>query len=387
VLGFSLLEGILLGAIISSTDAAAVFAILRGRGVNLRGRLKPLLELESGSNDPMAIFLTVGMIQLLADPTLPVTALIPLFVLQMGVGALVGLVAGRAMVTVINRLRLDYDGLYPVLTIAFVMLIYGAAAVVGGSGFLAVYLAGLVMGQFDFIHRRSLTQFHDGLAWLMQIVMFVTLGLLVFPSELPSVAGEGLAVALFLIFVARPVSVWIGLAFARVTLREKHFIAWVGLRGAAPIVLATFPLVAGLDKADTIFNLVFFIVLMSVLFQGTLIVPVARLLKVYGTRVRQPVSPLSQVLRDGAISNDLIEITVPPASPAVGQRLLDLKLPPGALVVLIGRKDNVMVPNGSTEILANDHVLILATNDVLDAVTAQLEQSLGYPRLSGSVAG
>ena len=386
VLGFTLAEGILLGAIISSTDAAAVFAILRGRGVNLRGRLKPLLELESGSNDPMAIFLTIGMIQLVADPTLPVTSLIPLFMLQMGVGAVVGLFSGRLIVAAVNRLRLDYDGLYPVLTIALVMLIYGAAAAVGGSGFLAVYLAGLVMGQKDFIHRRSLLDFHDGLAWLMQIVMFVTLGLLVFPSQLPAVAGAGLAVALFLIFVARPVSVWIGLYFSRMTLREKHFVAWVGLRGAAPIVLATFPLVAGLDQANTIFNLVFFIVLMSVLLQGTLIVPVARLLKVYGTRVPQPVSPLSEVLRDGTLTNELIEITVPAASPAVGQRLLDLKLPPGALVVLIGRDDDVMVPNGSTEIHANDHVLILAASDVRDAVCSQLEQAVGYPRMLGAAS-
>jgi cell volume regulation protein A len=201
---------------------------------------------------------------------------------------------------------------------------------------------------------------------------------------LPAVAGAGLAVALFLIFVARPVSVWIGLFFARMTLREKHFVAWVGLRGAAPIVLATFPLVAGLDKANTIFNLVFFIVLMSVLVQGTLIVPVARLLKVYGTRVPQPVSPLAEVLRDGTLTNELIEITVPATSPAVGQRLLDLRLPPGALVVLIGRDDDVMVPNGSTEIQANDHVLILAANDVRDAVVAQIEQAVGYPRMLGA---
>lgn len=359
-LGFSWLEGILLGAIISSTDAAAVFALLRGQAVNLRGQLKPLLELESGSNDPVAVFLTLGMIQLILDPALSVTALIPLFVVQMGIGAAAGYVVGRLLVAGLNRLRLEYDGLYPVVTTAGVLLTYGVAAALGGNGFLAVYLAGLVMAQQDFIHRRSLLQFHDGLAWLMQIAMFVTLGLQVYPSRLPSVAEAGLLTALFLILAARPLAVLATLAFARFTLREKLFIAWVGLRGAAPIVLATFPLLAGVAKADLIFHLVFFIVLTSVLLQGTLIVPAARLLGVY-SQERPRLSPLSFVMQDGMIANNLCEITVAPGSSVIGKQILDLNLPSGVLIVLIGRQGDLIVPSGGTVLQAEDVLLVLAT--------------------------
>ena len=294
-LGFTLAEGVLLGAIIASTDAAAVFSVLNSKSVRLTGRLKELLELESGSNDPMAVFLTVGMLQLIANPGQSPLTLIPMFILQMGLGALIGFGVGRGAVWLINRLRLEYDGLYPVLSFALVLVTYGATALVGGNGFLAVYLAGLVMAQQEFVHKRSLVQFHDGLAWLMQIIMFVTLGLQVFPSRLPDVALAGLYVAIFLILVARPLSVFLALAPTRLGLREKVFVSWVGLRGAAPIVLATFPLLAGVAKADTIFHLVFFIVLTSVLLQGTLIIPAAKWLKVYDSSPARP-SPLAYVI-------------------------------------------------------------------------------------------
>ncbi len=360
-LGLSIAEGVLLGAIISSTDAAAVFALLRGKNVQLRGGLKPLLELESGSNDPMAVFLTIGMTQLVAHPQTSPAALLPLFVLQMGIGAVLGLLGGRLARWTINRLRLEFDGLYPVLTVALVLLIYGATAALGGNGFLAVYLAGVLLAQGDFIHRRSLLQFHDGLAWLMQIAMFLTLGLQVYPSRLPTVAGQGLVVALFLILVARPLSVFVALAFSGFGVREKLFVAWVGLRGAAPIVLATFPLLAGIGRAEEIFNTVFFIVLASVLLQGTLIVPLAKLLRVYAAEGERELSPLALVLRDNRILNDLLEITVAEHSAVVNRQVLDLRLPEGALIMLIGRRGDLLVPRGSTVLEAGDRLLMVTT--------------------------
>jgi cell volume regulation protein A len=358
-LGFSLAEGVLLGAIISSTDAAAVFAVLRGKNVHLKGRLKPLLELESGSNDPMAVFLTLGMIQIVTMPEQSVLSLIPFFIQQMGIGALAGYAIGTAAVAIINRLRLEYDGLYPVLTVALVMFTYGATAVIGGNGFLAVYIVGLVMGRANFIHKRSLVQFHDGVAWLMQITMFVTLGLQVFPSQLPEVAVAGIATAAFLIFIARPLSVILSLSLSRFRWREKHFISWVGLRGAAPIVLATFPLLARVEAADYIFHLVFFIVLTSVLLQGTLMIPIARLLRVYNENARGPRSPLAYVLNETNMTNDLIEVTIQENSQADGRQILDLNLPADVLVVLIGRGSDMIVPRGATILEAGDRVLMM----------------------------
>lgn len=385
VLQLSFLEGLLLGAIISSTDAAAVFAILRGKNVYLKGRLKPLLELESGSNDPMAVFFTIGVIQLLLNPAQSPLSLIPLFVLQMGLGAIMGYVAGRLGLQVINRVRLEYDGLYPVLTVAFVLLTYGGTALIGGNGFLAVYLAGLMLGRSSFIHKRSLTHFHDSLAWLMQIAMFVTLGLQVYPSRLPSVAVDGVLTAIFLIVVARPLSVWVALAFSGFTFREKLFIGWVGLRGAAPIVLATFPLLAGFGQSDTIFHLVFFIVLTSVLLQGTLIMPVARLLGVYDPAGQPPLSPLAYVMNDTSISNDLAELVVSEHSGAVGCQILDLNLPAGALIMLIGRGNDLLVPRGDTRLLAGDRVLLVASAPIRSQLQQFLEAtpgSDGAPMLS-----
>ncbi len=280
LLHFSLLEGLLLGAIISSTDAAAVFSLLRARNLRLKERLGPLLELESGSNDPMAVFLTIGLIHLIDDPSASVLSLLVLFFQQMGIGLALGLLMGTGAVMLISRLHLEVEGLYPVLTIALVLLTYGLTAILNGSGFLAVYLLGLRLGNSTLHRRGLLTRFHDGLAWLMQITMFLVLGLLVFPSRLPEVALSGLLISACLIFVARPLSVLVSLAFARMKLPETLFVAWVGLRGAVPIVLATYPLLAGLPRASALFDLVFFIVLTSVLLQGTSLAAVARFLGV-----------------------------------------------------------------------------------------------------------
>jgi len=280
LLDYSITEGLLLGAIVSSTDAAAVFSVLRSRGVQLRGQLQPLIEFESGSNDPMAVLLTIGLLQVLTEPNVSFLDLVILFLKQMSLGIVFGYGTGRMMAWLLNRIHLEVDGLYPVLMIAMVLLTFAATASLGGSGFLAVYLAGLVLGSQKFVHRTGLLHFHTSLAWLMQIVMFLALGLLVFPHQLLPVAGVGLAVSAFLILIARPISVFIALLPFQFDLPDKALISWVGLRGAVPIILATFPFLAGIPLASPIFNLVFFIVLTSVLVQGTFIPQVARFLKV-----------------------------------------------------------------------------------------------------------
>ncbi len=273
-------EGLLLGAIISATDAAAVFSVLGARNVQLRGNLLPLLELESGTNDPMSVFLTIGLTGLLTNPHESVFTMLLLFVQQMGIGAILGLVIGWIATWLIGRIDLDVEGLYRVFTIALVLLTYGLTALLGGSGFLAVYLVGLLLGNSSMQRVDRISHFHDSLAWLMQIAMFLILGLLVFPSHLPPVIGNGLLITVIVVFIARPVSVLLALLPVKMSWQEKLFVGWVGLRGAVPIVLATFPLLAGVKNASLLFNLVFFVVLASVLLQGTSAPFVARWLGV-----------------------------------------------------------------------------------------------------------
>jgi cell volume regulation protein A len=276
--GFSFLEGLLLGAIVASTDAAAVFMVLRARNTKLPPSLASLLEFESGSNDPMGVVLTVALIQLLTSPSTSWWELLLFFFVQMAVGAVLGVVMGELIRWTLNTLQLELKGIYPVLSVAFALLTYGLTAVLHGSGFLAVYLAGLFMRRQKVAQQRNLRQFHDGLAWLMQITMFLILGLQVFPARLLPIAGVGLLVSLFLIFVARPLSVYGALAFSRLSFREQTLVAWVGMRGAVPIVLATFPVLGGVRQADTMFHLVFFIALTSVLLQGPPIPWITRML-------------------------------------------------------------------------------------------------------------
>lgn len=272
MLQFSWVEGMLLGAIVSSTDAAAVFAILNGKKIGgTHSPIQPILELESGSNDSMAAFLTVGMIQILIGHPTTAASLALHFVQQMIVGLCVGLAIGKLGAELINRVKLESEGLYPVLTTSGVMLSYGLSEVLGGNGFLAVYVVGIVVGNQLLLHKQNLMLFHDGIGWLMQIVMFLTLGLLVFPRNLLAIAPVAMGLSLFLILVARPLGVFLSLLGSRLRFRKKVAISWAGLRGAAPIVLATYPLIAHVPKADVIFNIVFFIVLSSVLIQGTTI--------------------------------------------------------------------------------------------------------------------
>lgn len=374
VLRTTWLEGLLLGAIVSSTDAAAVFSILRSKSVSMKGRTQPLLEFESGSNDPMAVLLTVGLIQAITQPDTGPLGFLLLLVLQLTIGALAGYAAGRASLWALNRFRLESDGLYPVFTIAVVLLTYSGASLLQGNGFLAVYLGGIVLGNGEFLHRRSLVRFHDGLAWLMQITMFLVLGLLVFPSQLVPVAPSALFLALFLIFIARPVAVMIALARAQLRLRQKLLIGWVGLRGSVPIILATFPLLAGLPVAPMLFNVVFFIVLTSVLLQGTTIPLMTRLLRLEAPLPRRKQYPLEFVPVTRTTS-DLIELELPPGSPATDRRIVDLNLPKASLIVLIARGNDFLAPRGDTLLQKGDALLVLAEKTDLPA----LRQILGLP--------
>jgi cell volume regulation protein A len=323
--------------------------------------------MESGSNDPMAIFLTIGIAGLLLNPGQSVLALIPAFILEMTLGVLGGYAIGRAAVWLINHLRLEYDGLYPVLTITTALVAYGGVSVIGGSGFLAVYIAGLVMSSRIFLHRLAILQFHDGLAWLMQIAMFLTLGLFVFPNQLVNVAWLSLSLAVFLILVARPLAVFISLARAKMTQREKLFVSWGGLRGAVPIILATFPLTMGVKHAEFLFHIVFFVALTSVAIQGTTLGYVAKRLKV--------ISPETPQAPELPVQENLFDVTLEKGSPIVGKQVIDLGLPNTALIVLLTRRGQSYVPRGSTVFQVGDVILVATRKEDWDELRSLLAGS------------
>lgn len=369
IFGFTWLEGLLLGAVISSTDAAAVFSVMRARDVRLAGDIEPLIEFESGSNDPMAILLTLGVTQLIMQPETGLLSLAWLFVTQMGLGLLLGIVFGYFCVFVMNRIQLRADGLYVIVTIAHVLGAFAVTALLGGSGFLAVYVAGMVMGNREFIHKRSLTRFHDAIAWLMQIGMFLTLGLLVFPSQLLPIAGGAALLALFLVFVARPLAVAASLFWARMPFRELLMVSWVGLRGAVPIILATFPLLAGVPIAGTIFNIVFFVVLVSVLLQGTTVGLMGRQL---GLQVAPEPAVVDALPTEQHVKARLRTAMLEPGSALIGRAIVDAGLPPNVLIVMIERNGEAIIPSGATVLRAGDGLTILADDSGTDATQPAL---------------
>ncbi len=373
VLGFPLAYGLLLGSVISSTDAAAVFSVLRSRNVNLRGTLRPLLELESGSNDPMAVLLTIGLIAYIQHPSTGIVDFAVLFLKQMGFGAVAGIAFGKAMQFIFNRIRFSYEAMYPVFGLAYAAFAYAVTAQIGGSGFLAVYLIGIVAGVGGYLHQKSMIRFFDGVAWLAQISMFVTLGLLVTPSRALGDLGAGLLLSLFLMFIARPAGVLLSPGMTARSWNERFFIAWTGLRGAVPIVLATFPLIAGIAHADRIFNLVFFVVLTSTLLQGWSIPPVARFFKVDAPAERRRKYPLEMISSDG-INTGLVDLVLPAGSAAAGKSIVELGLPRDTLIVLVGRNDTYLVPTGGTVLEEGDTLLALAGDAQLPALRSALGQ-------------
>jgi potassium/hydrogen antiporter len=363
ILGISLLEGMLLGSIIGSTDAAAVFALLRSAGVHLRERVAATLEIESGSNDPMAIFLTIGLLEVLLGRMALGPDLLMLFVLQMGIGSAVGLGIGWIAIRAINRINLEAAGLYPVLTWSFALLSFGLAASAGGSGFLAVYLTGIVMGNHRVVFRRGTLLFHDGIAWIGQITMFVVLGLLSTPSALLDVAAEGLLIALVLMVVARPLAVVPLLLPFQFSVREIVLISWGGLKGAVPIILAIFPLLLGLPAGPLLFNVVFFVVLVSAFTQGWSLPHLARSMGLVVEREPEAAITLEITsLRD--VDADIVEYTLGGASRAAGRRLNQLALPDGVVVAMIARNDSLIPPRGSTQFEVGDHIFVVVRPEV-----------------------
>lgn len=367
ILDVSLLYGLLIGAIVGSTDAAAVFSLLRNAGIHINPRLKSTLEIESATNDPMAIFLTVGLLEVMVKGLEPGTGLLMLFIQQMGVGSAVGLTIGWLSVRIINRIHLTTSGLYPVMVAALGLLAFGIAANLGGSGFLAIFIAGVVIGNSRFVFQRSTFLFHDGLAWLGQIIMFVFLGLLINPSSLLGIWKEGLIIAVVLTLVARPLSVLPVLKLFGFNIQEMTLVSWVGLRGSVPIILAIYPLIYGLPGANLIFSVVFFVVLISATIQGSTLPWVARTLGLTESPPSTPAATL-EITALGNVDADIVEYQLGENSRVSDRRLSQIALPDGTVVAMITRGNSVIPPRGSTFLYAGDHLFIVMKPEVRDFV-------------------
>jgi potassium/hydrogen antiporter len=357
----STLEGLLLGSIIASTDGAAIFSLLRGS--TLRRRLARTLEGEAGLNDPVAVLLVVGFVDWIQDDTFGAADMAALFVLELGIGAAVGLAVGWLAVQGLRRARFATAGLYPVATLATAAIAYGAADALHGSGFLAAYLAGLTLGSARIPAKRTVTVFHEGLGWVAQIAMFLSLGLLVFPSELGDVALEGTALALVLVLLARPAATIVSTTFDRFSAADRLVLGWAGLRGAVPVVLATFPVIDNVPNSEEFFNIVFFAVVISTLVQGTTFEPIARRLGVTTSEPALP-RPLAETGTIRRLGAEIVEYPVGPGDAVVGHRVRELGLPRDALLSVIVRGEEAVLPRGSTRVEAGDRLHVVVRSEV-----------------------
>ncbi len=372
---FTLYEGLLLGSIVSATDSSAVLNILRSKKLALKGNLRPILELESGSNDAMAYILTIAFTGLVINEDASLLGTIPLFFQQIILGGVLGLLFGKIGKVIVNSIKLDFEGLYVVLFIAMMFFSFSATDFVGGNGFLAVYLCGIYLGNQELIHKKKIIKSFDSFAWLMQIILFLTLGLLVFPSQILPVIGIGMVISVFLILIARPASVFLSLLPFKVRNRSRWFISWVGLRGAVPIVFATYPLIAGAEKAQMIFNVVFFISVTSVLIQGTSLPQVAKWLHLILPEKAKQRTHTDLELVD-SIKSLLTEIVIPQECSAVGKPVVQLGLPKTTLISMIERDGKYITPNGATILEANDKLFVLSeTREALNKVFACFEMT------------
>ncbi|TCI57691.1 potassium/proton antiporter [Exiguobacterium sp. SH1S21] len=368
VFGFDWIESFLFGAIIGSTDAAAVFAAFKGK--NIAPKVGATLEAESGTNDPMAMFLTILALDFMLKPDTTIWDGIWMFLLQIIVGAFAGYMLGNLSRLMLNHLRLESSGLHAVLMISMAFMTYGVAAYFAGSGLLAVYLAAMIVGNAHTAHEVTIVQFSEALAWIMQIIMFVILGLLVYPKQLfdPELIWKGLLVSFFLMFVARPIAVYLSTIAMPFTHKEKLFISWAGLKGAVPIVLATFPLIAGIDNSQLIFNAVFFVVVTSALIQGTTLTPLAARLNLLGPdKIRSPYT--IALVSSKQSQHQLVPYVATEESSMIGRTLADITLPPNTVVNAIVRKDYLIPPTGQTKIEPGDLLYVLAStyrHDQLD---------------------
>jgi potassium/hydrogen antiporter len=376
ILGVTWLEGFLFGAIVGSTDAAAVFAVIGNK--NVKKRLASTLEAESGTNDPMAVFLTISLIELIQVPESSPLSMLVGFFWQMGLGLVMGFIMGKATVWSINRINLDSSGLYPILSLAFAIFTYSSTALLKGSGFLAVYVMAVLVGNSDLPFRHSIFRFNEGFAWMMQILMFILLGLLVFPHQLLDIFWEGIVLSILLMFLARPVGVFLSTIRMDFTLKEKIFISWSGLKGAVPIVLATYPMIAGLENSQLLFNVVFFVVLTSALIQGATISPLAKKFGLSeGEKITAPHS--LELVSMGKTNTEIIEIHVEEGSYALNKPIYQLNLPEDTLISAIIRGDKVITPKGNTRLQQGDIIYVLVTKPKRELVkqiflTKQKEQ-------------
>jgi cell volume regulation protein A len=365
IFDLSTLEGMLVGAAIAATDSAAIFAVLRRS--TLEKRLARSLEGESGMNDPVALLLVIGFIEWIQKPDYGAADMAGLLALKLALGIAVGLALGWLAVRVLDAIRLPTDGIYPVATVAVAGLAYGLSEVVGGSGLLAVYLTALALGAANIPARRTIVSFHEGLGWVSQIALFILLGLLIFPSRLDDIALKGIALSAVLILIARPIATFLATALAPLNSRERLMLGWAGLRGATPIWLATFPVVAGIGSGDTVFAIVFFVVVSSTLVQGASFEPLASRL---GLTTDEPALP-RRLLESGRIremGGDVIAYRLPPGAAAAGHRVRELELPREALVNVIVRDGHAIPPRGSTELRAGDELHVLVRSELRDEV-------------------
>ncbi|WNQ10031.1 potassium/proton antiporter [Paenibacillus aurantius] len=360
LLGVGWLEALLFGSIVGSTDAAAVFAVLGNK--NVKRSVSSTLEAESGTNDPMAVFLTVSLIELIHAPDTSLLVLALLFLWEMGAGLLLGLLFGKLAVWVINRINLESSGLYPILALSFAILCYGCSALLHASGLLAVYVAAVAIGNSEFVYRHAIVRFNEGFVWLMQILMFTLLGMLVFPEQLRGIIMEGVALSLILMFVARPVGVYISTLFTRFTGKEKLLLSWAGLRGAVPIVLATYPVMAQLNIGVKFFNVVFFVVFTSALIQGSTISWLAERLGL--SSGKKPSAPHSlELVSTEETDMEMREVTVNAGSEAAEHPLHRLELPSGTVISAIVRNGEMVAPTGSSELMPGDMVYVLGPKE------------------------
>ncbi|MCA0983980.1 potassium/proton antiporter [Halobacillus yeomjeoni] len=372
ILQLSWVEAMLVGAIVGSTDAAATFAVLKGK--NIRGKLEATLEAESGTNDPMAVFLTITFIQLLTTSEANFLLMTGKFFWQMGAGFLIGALIGYLGSFALNRINLDSSGLYPLFALGFAFLAYSTSSLLQASGLLSVYVAAVLIGNAELAYRYSILRFHEGFGWMAQILMFIILGLFVFPTEvftLP-VMIKGLLIALVLILIARPIATYLSLLGFSFTNKEKLFLSWAGLRGAVPIVLALFPMMAGLENSQVIFNVVFFIVLTSALVQGSSINWVAERFNLVSDKLTNPIHSL-ELISIGKANVEMMEFDVMESNQIVGQTLENIELPDRALINAIIRDGDVITPYGQTEIKTGDTLYILVSRKSKKEVKRLLE--------------
>lgn len=358
ILNTSLLEGLLIGSIVGSTDAASVFTILRSQKLNLKSEIASLLEVESGSNDPIAYMMTLSIVMIMSSGLS--WSIVPMILKQIIFGILLGAVLAKATVFIIRRANFELEGFYSIFIIAIAILAYALSEFIGGNGYLSVYIAGIILGNSKIPHKKSLVAFFDGISWIMQIMLFFMLGLLSFPSRLPQVIGVSILISIFMIFIARPLATHVILRGFKTPIKEQILISWVGLRGAASIVFAIFAITSGVPIENDIFHIIFFIALISVSVQGTLLPKVAQKLDLVDndTTVLKTFNDYQEEK-----STMLLEYNVSKSSKWMNKTIMDAEIPDDILIVMIKRNDQVIVPKGSTEILEKD-ILVLSGNNL-----------------------